>query len=350
MKKKNILNLIRCYAEKNDAGFRAQAYEIAREFDSTGDVQLAEYIMSLLSSANTLVPQMQEDGPAFLERMETGTEPMLLLPDSITEDLLGIVNAVQRQIGIHKFLFEGAPGTGKTQAAMQIARIMHRELYLVDFSALIDSRLGQTQKNIGELFRAINGFARPERVVVLFDEIDALALDRTDVHDLREMGRATSELLKWMDRLDERIVLVATTNLFSSFDPAFARRFDAVISFDRYSQEDLLQIAEQLLGQYLIQARLENRDVRLFRKIMRLMPELPSPGILKNMIRTAIAFSDPGDDADYFRRLYTEVCHEEPGDLSRLREQHFTVREIEKLTSRSRSSVSRDLRSLGQQS
>ena len=45
MKKKNVINLVKYYAEKNDAGFRTEAYEIARDFDNTGDYQLAEYIM-----------------------------------------------------------------------------------------------------------------------------------------------------------------------------------------------------------------------------------------------------------------------------------------------------------------
>ena len=60
MKKKSIINLIRYHAENNDPGFRAEAYEIAKEFDQTGDFQLATYIMALLSSANTFVPQMAE--------------------------------------------------------------------------------------------------------------------------------------------------------------------------------------------------------------------------------------------------------------------------------------------------
>ncbi len=44
IRKKNILNLIKYHAEKNDPGFRSEAYEIARYFDSTGDYQLSEYM------------------------------------------------------------------------------------------------------------------------------------------------------------------------------------------------------------------------------------------------------------------------------------------------------------------
>lgn len=343
MKKKNVINLIKYYSEENDAGFRNEAYEIAKDFDSTGDYQLAEYIMALMSEANTFVPQMNEHESAFFEKLNYKNE-MLLLPDVIMQDLMGILNAIGHRAGINKFLFQGSPGTGKTEAVKQLARVLDREIFMVDFSAVVDSKLGQTQKNIVSLFREINNFAQPDRVIVLFDEIDALALDRTNSSDLREMGRATSAMLKGMDYTDERIVLVATTNLFEHFDKALARRFDSVIDFDRYSQEELLNVAEEMLNSYLTKFKLANRDVRLFRKIMGLMSPIPYPGDLKNIIKTAVAFSDPDDGKDYFRRLYYAICGEAPSDLRKLQEQKFTLREIEILTKKSKSSVGRELK------
>ena len=343
MKKKNILNLIKYYTEKNDAGFRNEAYEIAKDFDSSDDYQLSEYIMSLLSDANTFVPQMSESVSSFFERIDA-REDMLLMPDAITNDLLGVVNAIERRIGINKFLFQGAPGTGKTEAVKQLARILDREILMVDFSAIVDSKLGQTQKNLSALFKEINHFAHPEKVIVLFDEIDALALDRTNPNDLREMGRATSSLLKGFDRLNENVVLIATTNLFDHFDKALLRRFDSIIDFNRYTEEDLLLIAEKMLDRYLDKLKLANRDIRLFRKIMKLMPEKMYPGDLKNLIKTAVAFSDPQDGMDYFRRLYTSIFHENPDNLKKLQSQNFTVREIGILTGKSKSTVSRDLK------
>ena len=122
-------------------------YEIAKDFDASGDYQLAEYIMSLLSNANTFVPQVSENVSPFFEKIEANTD-MLLLPDEITGDLIGIVNAIEHHIGINKFLFQGAPGTGKTEAVKQLARILNREIFMVDFSTIVDSKLGQTQKNL----------------------------------------------------------------------------------------------------------------------------------------------------------------------------------------------------------
>lgn len=343
MKKKNVINLVKYYAEKNDAGFRNEAYEIARDFDSAGDYQLAEYIMSLLANVNTFVPQMIENKSDYFEKIEAN-EDMLLLPDEVTQDLIGIVNAIERRIGINKFLFQGAPGTGKTEAVKQLARILNREIYMVNFASVVDSKLGQTQKNLAELFDEINGFVQPDKVIVLFDEIDAIALDRTNENDHREMGRATSSLLKYFDRVNENIVIIATTNLYSLFDKALVRRFDSVIDFNRYTNEDLMEIAEKILDRYLDKLKLGNRDIRLFRKIMGLAVELPLPGELKNIIKTSVAFSDVDDGTDYFRRLYYVVCGEKPENIKKLQEQGFTVREIEVLTKKSKSSVSRELK------
>lgn len=343
MKKKNVISLIKYHVEKNDSAFRTEAYEIAKDFDESGDYQLSEYIMSLLSNVNTFVPQMTESYSVFFERIEA-KEDMLLLPDAITNDLLGCVNAIDHNIGINKFLFQGAPGTGKTEAVKQLARILDREIFMVDFSVVVDSKLGQTQKNLSELSKEINGFVQPDKVIVLFDEIDALALDRTNQNDLREMGRATSALLKLFDRINENVVIIATTNLYDYFDKALLRRFDSIIDFNRYTKEDLLAISEKMLDRYLNKIKLVSRDIRLFRKIMNLMQETIYPGDLKNIIKTSVAFSDPSDGMDYFRRLYYAICGEKPENLKKLQMQGFTVREIEILVGKSKSSVARELK------
>ena len=162
MKKKNVINLIKYYTEHNDVAFRDEAYEIANDFNASGDTELAEYVMALLSSANTFIPQMSEDDLSFVRKIDYSNEP-LPLPEPIKNDILGIVNAIGHNAGINKYLFYGAPGTGKTETVKQVARILNRELYVVDFDNLVDSKLGQTAKNIANLFAQLNAVAHPEK-------------------------------------------------------------------------------------------------------------------------------------------------------------------------------------------
>lgn len=343
MKKKNIINLIKYHSEDNDVGFRNEAYEIARDFDESGDYQLAEYIMALLSNANTFVPQMQDNESTFFEKMSESHET-LPLPEVIQDDIMGIINAIGHKSGVNKFLFQGAPGTGKTETVKQMARILDREIFMVNFSAIVDSKLGQTQKNITELFREINSMPHPEKVLILFDEIDAIALDRTNSNDLREMGRATTTVLKGLDNLSERVVLIATTNLYKHFDKAISRRFDAVVDFDRYTLEDLIEISERITEAMLSKFKFAKSNVKLLRKIVKIMTPVLMPGELKNSIKTSLAFSDSNNPYDYLRRLYVSLTGTTNIDLKALQSQGFTVREIELLTGVSKSQVARELK------
>ncbi|MGD1815745.1 MAG: AAA family ATPase [Pleomorphochaeta sp.] len=347
MKKQNILNLIKYHMERNENAFRNEAISIARYFDSVGDDQLAEYIMGIIAQSNLYTPQSSDFESEFLKQVELRDMEPLNLPLEITSNIKGIINAVSHNLGINKFLFEGAPGSGKTEAAKHIARLLNRTLYYVDFDNLIDSKLGQTNKNIAAVFNEINSIPHSNKVIVLFDEIDVIALDRINTNDVREMGRVTSTILRELDRLtdlNKEIIIIATTNLFSNFDKALTRRFDAIISFNRYSKEDLIEVAEYYFSSYIRNFKGISKDTRLFRKILKTAENLPYPGELKNIIKTSLAFSDVSSEHDYLRRLYSNLIGNlEQTDISELYSKKFTVREIEKLKGESKSSVSRKL-------
>ena len=347
MKKQNIINLIKYHVEKNENSFCNEAINIARYFDSIGDDQLAEYVMGLIAESNLYTPQGCDYESRFLKQIDISALEPLNLPVIISEDLKGIINAVSHNIGINKFLFEGLPGSGKTEAAKHVARLLNRTLLYVDFSNVVDSMLGQTNKNISSIFDEINSIPNLNNIVILFDEIDVIALDRINVNDVREMGRATSTILRELDRvtdLNKDIVIIATTNLFNNLDKALARRFDAIINFNRYSKEDLIEIAEYFFSYFIKKFKKITKDTRLLKKVLSVAPDLPYPGELKNIIKTSLAFSSTTEEYDYPRRIYSKlVCDLDKTDLTQLYEQGFTVREIEKLKGESKSSISRKL-------
>ncbi|SOD17315.1 ATPase family associated with various cellular activities (AAA) [Fibrobacter sp. UWB16] len=334
MKKKNVINLIRYYAEKNDPAFREEAYEIARDFDASGDFQLSEYIMALMSSANAFVPQMHEDQMTFFRKIAPSHDS-LPLPTPIEKDVIGIINAIQRNMGINKFLFQGAPGTGKTESVRQIARILERDLFCVNFDTIIDSKLGQTQKNIVTLFDKINHFTCPENTIVLFEKMDI-------------MGQVQPAMLKGLDNLKEQITIIATTNHFKHFDKALSHRFDLIVDFNRYTQEDLQEIAESILNNFLDDLKIAGRNPRLFRKILGLNKKLPSPADLRKIIKADVTFSEATIECDYLKNIYKSFVGSAPDDLHKLQTQGFTVREIEILSGISKSQVSRILNGDGQ--
>ena len=342
MKKQSIMNLVRYHVEKNEEAFISEVAEIAKEFDQSGDSVMANYLMELVSNANYYVPQSSYKNLHYLTKVDY-TNTSLLLPEIIEEDILGITRAISQKAGLTKFLFYGAPGTGKTESAYQIARILGRNLLRVDFEQLIDSRLGETAKNVANLFDEINHLAFG-KIIILMDEIDALVLDRVNANDLREMGRVTSAFIKELDRLNENAVIIATTNLFSNFDKAIVRRFDATVSFDRYSKEDLIEIADAILSSTLKKNANSKQDMRLFNKILKNMESIPFPGDLKQIIKTSVAFSSEANEYDYLRKIYFALNDNKKIDIQRLNDEGYTTREIEILSRIPKSSVSRKLK------
>lgn len=343
MKKMDIVNLVRYHVEKNDDAFASTVAAIAKEFNTSGDSTVADYLMELISNANYYTPQSNYRNLKYLRKLDYSVQP-LLLPGIIEEDVIGVTRSINNKSGLCKFLFYGAPGTGKTESAYQIARLLNRDILSVDFEQLVDSRLGETAKNVSLLFEEINHLPY-NKVVVVLDEIDSLVLDRVNNHDLREMGRVTSTFLKSLDSLRESVTIIATTNLFHNLDKAIIRRFDAIVSFDRYSRDDLMEIADSLLKSYLRKATNTKQDIRLFNKILKNLDSLPYPGDLKQIIKTSIAFSDESNEYDYLRKIYFQLNGNPSSiNIQQMKEQGYTTREIEILSRIPKSSVSRKLR------
>jgi len=127
-------------------------------------------------------------------------------------------------------LFSGHPGVGKTMSGTVLARRLGLDIYEVDLSQVVSKWLGETEKNLSDVFDA----AEPGHVVLLFNEADSLFGKRTsDVKSSndRYANMETNYLLQRLERFGGLAIL--TTNLTSAIDQAFKRRFtyDVFFSF-----------------------------------------------------------------------------------------------------------------------
>ena len=127
-------------------------------------------------------------------------------------------------------LFSGHPGVGKTMSGTVLAKRLGLDIYEVDLSQVVSKWLGETEKNLSDVFDA----AEPGHVVLLFNEADSLFGKRTsDVKSSndRYANMETNYLLQRLERFNGLAIL--TTNLTSAIDQAFKRRFtyDVFFSF-----------------------------------------------------------------------------------------------------------------------
>lgn len=148
-------------------------------------------------------------------------------------------------------LFYGTAGTGKTETALQIARLTGRDVFLVDVTELKSKWVGDSEKNVKALFDDYRRLVRASEVapILLFNEADA-------IFGMRKKG-AESAVDKMENSIQNIIlqeletiegILIATTNLTENFcDDAFERRFIYKIQFNKPGQEAKAKIWESLV-------------------------------------------------------------------------------------------------------
>ncbi len=131
-------------------------------------------------------------------------------------------------------LFTGPSGCGKSLAAKVLAAELGKDLFRVDLAAVINKYIGETEKNLQKVLAT----AEELDVVLLLDEGDALLGGRTEVQSAndRYANLQTDYLLQRLEHY-EGIALV-TTNLSGNIDPAFERRMDVVVDFQRPDQAE----------------------------------------------------------------------------------------------------------------
>lgn len=149
-------------------------------------------------------------------------------------------------------LFYGAPGTGKTETVMQLARLTGRDIMVVDIPNIRSKWVGDTEKNIKAVFERYRKVAKDNAnaPILLFNEADALFNRRNNMTEtsVDKMENAMQNIiLQELENLEG--ILIATTNLTGNLDPAFERRFLYKIEFEKPTANERKHIWKAMLGE-----------------------------------------------------------------------------------------------------
>jgi SpoVK/Ycf46/Vps4 family AAA+-type ATPase len=146
----------------------------------------------------------------------------------LVQERWGFAAKSGRGLGVSA-LFAGPSGTGKTMAAEVLAGDLRLDLYRIDLSAVVSKYIGETEKNLAQVFAA----AEQGGAILLFDEADALFGKRSEVRDSHDRY-ANIEVGYLLQRMEAyRGLAILTTNLKGALDPAFLRRLRFVVQFPR---------------------------------------------------------------------------------------------------------------------
>ena len=241
------------------------------------------------TSAHNILPQApidKESGVALIDIKQANRSINELILEKRTFEVIENVleehrrEDVLRSYGMmpaEKILFFGPPGCGKTMSAEAIAYELNRPLAIVRLDSLVSSFLGETAANLRKIF----DFIEKHKLVVLFDEFDALGKERDDGSEHGELRRVVNAVLQMMDSYDGKSLIVAATNHEQILDSAIWRRFDELVEFPLLSKNQL---------QSLLQLKLRGvrRDFDLDDPELNSMFYDNSPEIIERIIRRAI--------------------------------------------------------------
>ena len=147
-------------------------------------------------------------------------------------------------------LFYGAPGTGKTETVLQLARQTGRDIMQVNVSQIKSCWVGESEKNIKSLFDTYREKVKKNETtpILLFNEADAIINKRQEGAEraVDKMENSIQNIiLQEMENLDG--ILIATTNLAQNMDKAFERRFLYKIKFEKPTLEARMHIWHEMI-------------------------------------------------------------------------------------------------------
>ena len=199
--------------------------------------------------------------------------------------------------GVNVFI-HGAPGTGKTQLALALARELGCDLF--EISSQNESGDGINGYGRLRALRAAQSMLRQRRAMILFDEAEDV-FDGGWTH-LREKGSARSQKA-WMNRLLETNTapVIWLSNNVECMDPAFLRRFDVVLEMplprgrqrERLLDEACGDLINATTRNRLVEARglapaVVQRAARVVRTIQDVLPANRTSAILEQLIESTL--------------------------------------------------------------
>jgi SpoVK/Ycf46/Vps4 family AAA+-type ATPase len=140
-------------------------------------------------------------------------------------------------------LFQGIPGTGKTEYAKYISESLEKNMNVKRASDILSSAWGGTEKQIADMFKT----AERDGDILFLDECDSLFKPRGNA-EYSWMVSETNELLTQMERFQG--VLICATNFIENIDQAAMRRFHLKIKFDDLLPDTLGKVFETFFKRF----------------------------------------------------------------------------------------------------
>lgn len=157
----------------------------------------------------------------------------------------------ERRSGIDaRVIFYGPPGTGKSMTALSLAKTMKKRVLSFDCSKILSKYIGESEKNVRNIFDTYKDLCQKTKSepLLLLNEADQFLSSRgvgSNSSADKMHNQMQNIFLEQIEKFEG--ILIATTNLLETIDPAFSRRFDYKIEFAKPNFKQRLELWRKML-------------------------------------------------------------------------------------------------------
>lgn len=248
----------------------------------------------------TYVEEKKSLGPGFkIEELDK-----VILPEATRKSIVSVLKQHQHSKKIFQewglgevieygkgmtMLFFGPPGTGKTWAAVCIARAMGKQIKIVDSAQVQSSEPGGMERALQAIFAE----AKKKKEVLFIDECDSMIQSRDGMGQI--MSAENNCLLKEIENFEGMLILA--TNRVNELDSALERRISLVLEFPEPDEEGRRLIWKRFLPEKMPLGKGVTPDV--------LAKYVLTGGFIKNAVLGAARLAVSDDSAtvniDHFK-------------------------------------------------
>jgi len=246
--KHTAVRKLQSFADGSNALIVNDLFELSpSRFGNDSEVELTQKARRMLQDAGLKLFKEKKNNIDLIESTSIAEKPLIYNRDEsghieMLTQLLTRGNYLEMQKRLRSknlpagitVLLHGAPGTGKTETVMQLARQCGRSIFKVDISNTKSMWFGQSEKQIKRVFtdyRQLVSESDPTPIL-LFNEADAIISKRKNnqTTSVDQTENTIQNII--LDELENfEGIFFATTNLINNIDLAFERRFLFKIEF-----------------------------------------------------------------------------------------------------------------------
>lgn len=347
MEQNLLFSLIKAHYCKDERTFYECAKEIAEEYLLEGEMKNYYSLNVILSNYDKYSQDnriLNNYNLLFKTVSWKSISRRFPIPISLEKKVNNIIDKLWDK-RISKFIFSGVKGSGKREACNKIALESQRDILFVRLNECFDEGNLNVKEKLDEVLMGLLNITIPKRILVIVEGLEELRWRCYLSPFHYELDVYLNSFLRKIRYLDDELKVILLLDGKSTLIDYSYLDVDFYIDFDAVDYKEKQDVVERVFRKITWSSgEVRRDDLRLFRKVLDASEDKKKVAdVIENLTR-ACETSNIGPESDYLKNLYILFLKKDPEDIFYMKKKNFTLREIERISGKSKSNIGRILK------